>query len=221
MCTGAELIPLITAAAGTAVSYGAQDSARRAQDREAAAGIMRQAEFSRQANQKVQKNIQAVEQSDPQEDITKRQAVYMDALRRAQPTTDKALPEVAGGSHRYAEDVGAARDTAATEAGTSANLMARIDAPTIQATREGQMRNDTLSQLSMLGDQSAHQDYLTRLRASMKRPNPWAVGAGQALNGYGNGAAVNNAFGGSVWDDDTASSGLTADQRRQRYVGGP
>lgn len=221
MCTGAELIPLLIAGAGTAVSVGAQQSAARKQDREAAAGILRQAQLNREAGAKVSKTLDQLEQSNPQEDIAKRQASYMDALRRAQPSTNKALPDAVGGSDRFAEDVSAARGANAAEAGTTAGLMARIDAPTIQRTREGQLANDTLSQLSLLDDRSRQADYLTRLRVSMQKPNPWAIGAGQALNGYGSTLATENSFGdnSSIWNDDTLASGLTAAQRRLAGTG--
>lgn len=194
MCTGAEIGALALSAAGTGAGVVAQNQARARQDHEAAAGIIRQAELSRQANQKVQKNIQQVEQDDPNEDIAKRQATYMDALRRSQPTTNQALPAVAGGSHRFAEDVTGAQDASTGEAATSAGLMARIDAPSIRLEREGQAANNTLSELSLLGDKSAHQDYLTRLRASMAQPNPWLTGAGALAKGYGSAAAINGAY---------------------------
>lgn len=212
MCTGGELIPLLTAAAGTAAGTIAQNQARAQQDRAAAAGIARQAEFSRAANQKVQKHIQQVANEDPHEDIAKRQATYLDALRRAQPATDAALPAVAGGSHRFAEDVSGAQEAGAGEAANTAGLMARIDAPSIRLEREGQGINDTLSQISMLGDQSAHQDYLTRLRASMIQPNPWLTGAGALAKGYGSAKAVDGAF-----TDDTIP--VVAPKKRGRIPG--
>lgn len=220
MCTGAEIAALAVSAAGTGATSVANNDALRRKDRDTAAGILRQADLSRQANAKVSKNIQQLEQSNPNEDITKRQAVYLDALRRAQPAANQSLPVAAGGSQRFAEDVSNAQGATAGEAATSANLMARIDAPGIQRTREGQMAGDTLSQLSMLDDQSKHDAFLTQLRASMERPNQLLMGAGALAKGYGSARAVNGALDGSVWDDDTTSSGLTANQRRQRYVGG-
>lgn len=215
MCTGAELIPLLTAAVGTGATVYSQQAAQAKQDREAAAGIMRQRALSDQAQTKVAKNIQDLNASNPDQDIQTRQSTYMDALRRSQGAS-KALPNVGGASSRFAEDVGAAQTENATNAGVQANLQARIDAPGIQRQREAVNSANTVSDLSLLGGQSAGQDYLTRLRMSAIKPNPWISGAGQLAQGVGSGLAVNGGWGAGTnpWADDTAMSGFTAAARR-------
>lgn len=192
MCTGLELAALALGAAGTGVGLVEQQRALRRQDREAAAGILRQAEINRQASSRVRDAIQQVQQSGPEQATAQRRAAYLDALRRARPASSQSLPAVGGASQRFAEDVDAARDASAAEAANTAALAARIDAPAVQRLQEGQIAANTASQLSLLGDESNRQDFLTRLRVSMQRPNPWMLAAGDALKGFGSALAVNS-----------------------------
>lgn len=212
MCTGLEIAALAASLAGTGIGVAEQQRALRAQDREAARGILQQAELTRQASQRVGDTVRRIEQSSPDSAITERRAAYIDALRRAQPASEQSLPSVGGVSQRFAEDVAAARAASAAEAANTAGLTARIDAPAVQRLGENQLAADTASQLSLLDDRSRHLDYLTRLRASMKQPNPWVLGAGQALSAFGSGLAM-NAGGGATTPQDRREAGLVGPGR--------
>jgi hypothetical protein len=221
MCWQAAL-PLLLSAGGTALQYSAQNDARRRQDRETAAGIMRQAEMSRQASQKVSENVQELSQSNPEGDIQSQRAAYVEALRRSQPTRDSATPAAGNVSDRFSDSVGVARTEGEAEARDTADTMARVEAPTYQRLRENQGAADVASQLGLIQGRSAGQDYLTRLRVALTQPNQGQMAAGSVLSGFGNAAAANggfSGFGASPWDDGTAASGLTAVQRRQRWMG--
>jgi hypothetical protein len=203
-----------------AVQQDATQDARRRQDREAAAGIMRQAELTRQANQKVAQNVQELSQSNPEAQVQSQRAAYMDALRRAKPANDAAMPSQGGASSRFSDEVGIARTEGAAEAADIADTTARAEAPFLQRLQEGQRTADVASQLGILQGRSSGQDYLTRLRIALQQPNAGQMAAGSVLSGFGGAMAANGGWDGwgtgSPWDDGTAAAGLTANQRRNR-----
>lgn len=191
MCTGLEILPLILAAGGTAATTIAQQRAMSKQDEEAARGIMRQAELSREASQKVGENIEQFEASTPEGERVAALNDFTAALKRsqAQPGADALAAPAGATSERFAEDVGAARSANAAESRGLAERTARIDAPSFQRLREGQSSADLASNLGMIEGRSQAEDFLTRLRASSHQPNPFVTGIGGGLASFGNAMA--------------------------------
>lgn len=211
MCTGFELAAgaaaLSTAGAG-AQAYG-NNQALRSQDREAAAGIMRQAALQRQAQSGVADTIQKVAQADPKAIAAKQNATYVDALRRAAATQKGPISKVGGASDRYNADAGAAQDATAKFGTDQAALMARTDAPQLQRMQESQQIGREATNLGLLNDTSSAQAYLTKLRTAAIQPNPWIQGGGALLKGAGAGMSAYGAAqaAGSVAPDFYGASG--------------
>lgn len=207
-------LPLITSAAGAAVqNQSAQDTQRR-QDQAAAEGVMRQAALNRTADTKVAQSVQQLAASNDTQDVAKRRAAYTDALRKAAPVRAGTMPVNGNVSSRFADD--AATATADTEANAQAqaDLTARIEAPTYQRAREGVALDNTNTELSLLKGQSSGQDYLTRLRLAMTKPNPWLNAGGQVLSGLGNGMATNGGWdSGGLFGDGTIAPVKTTQKK--------
>lgn len=186
MCTGAEVAPLIAAAVGTGTSLYAQQDALRRQDRQAAAGIMRNAEIQNRAGARVNQEIQSVSASNPEAERKAANDDFITALQKANLSNGgPSLSGVGGASSRYAEDVGAARTAAGAESRTLAGNLARVDAPQYQRLREGQGAAATASDLGLLEREAGGNDFLTQLRVANQRVNPWVSGAGQGLSAFG------------------------------------
>lgn len=188
-------IPLILGAAGSYVQRDANNDALKAQERIAAEGILRQAAANREADAAVAQNVKTLAASNPEEDAAKRRAAYTDALRRSASSRAGALPTTGNVSSRFAGDVENAATQTEAEAAGLAGLTADIDAPMLQREREAHTANDTLANLSMIRGRAQGQDYLTRLRMAMQKPNAGQVAAGQLLSGFGGAVAGNGGFG--------------------------
>lgn len=192
MCTGLELlVPALVSAAGTGLSAFAADRARKKQDREAAAGIMRQAEFQKQAGERVNENIQKLRGSNPEGETRAAEGDFMAALKAQQKPgmPMDALQPFAGGSQRYAEDVSTAKQAGETDVAALVKNLAAIDAPTFQRLREGQTTADTASKLGLIDQASQGQDFLTKLRTSSITANPWLTALGTGMQAYGSAKA--------------------------------
>jgi hypothetical protein len=191
MCDPAT-IGLIVSAVGTGAQAIDQGSALRKRDQEVSAGIARQSALQREAGSRVNKTIQDVTKSNPDEARQAAQKDFMTALQKAKLTQGGAgLVTPAGAvSGRFATDVGSARTAAGTEATDLAGNLATIDAPTFQRLKEGQDVASTASDLGLIAGRSQGEDFLAQLRASQQRPNPWIQGAGQGLTAFGSALAT-------------------------------
>jgi hypothetical protein len=186
MCDPATIGMIITAV-GTGAQAIDQGSALRERDQEVAAGIARQSALQREAGGRVNKTIQDVTKSNPDAERQAAQNDFMTALKKAKLTQGGAgLATPAGAvSSRFATDVGSARTAAGTEAADLAGTTASIDAPMFQRLKEGQDVASAASDLGLIANRSQGEDFLTQLRASQQRPNPWIQGAGQGLTAFG------------------------------------
>lgn len=189
MGTGAELIPLALAAAGTAATaYNSYDTARRA-DRSAAQGIRDQAGHQREIDQRVNQEVQAVSRSNPEDAARKSTADFLGALRR---TRGAAAPAgVIGGSSRYADESGALGGQIQDYGADVAGNMGQINAPQLQRQQEGvgfgRLASDIGAQVRAAnGDQ-----FLNQLRQRAVRPNQGLQLFGELASTAGQGLAAN------------------------------
>jgi hypothetical protein len=193
MCFGAEAawVPAAIAAVSAGATGVAQGQALKRQDRETAANILQQSQRNREAGERVNRNVQELKTSTPDDAIAQRREAYTSALRRAQPGVDNAaLPSVGGASMRFAEDVGTARDASATSGAEDAGLMARLDAPGLQRQQEAQRAAGTASDLSLISGQAGGENAMSRIRLAGIAPNPWLTAAGQIGSNYAAGRAA-------------------------------
>lgn len=184
-------VATIAAVVGAGTTAVASSQALKRQDKEAASGILQQQALERKANSRVNQEIQKVKGSNPDAERATATNEYIAALRKAGLTTGgPALATPAGGvSGRFAQDVSSARASSGADARGLAGILARIDAPNLQRTREATSRAGAASDLEELSRQAGATDFLTKLRTSAIQPNPLLSGVGQGLSAYGSAMA--------------------------------
>lgn len=180
-----QVLPLIASAAGAGLQSKSQNDALAAQSREVARGQREQMSLRDRASQRVNEQIQSLAKSDPRAEEAQAESDFTAALKRAKLARGGADLEGRAGGARFRDDLGLARTQAETEGKTLAQQLARIDAPQFQRFREGVNTSNAATDLSILNDSSRARDFLTRLRAGMRGPNPLVSGLGQGLTAYG------------------------------------
>lgn len=190
MCTGLE-VPLILSAIGTGAGAYANNQALKKQDNIAAQGIRRQSQLSQEADSRVRQQIADTANSKPAADQASEEAQLMAAIRSQRAPQPEVLGAGSGASTRFAEDVANSRRTGNANVAQLITNLSKIDAPAIQRQREAVGTNRAATDLGLLGLRSQSEDFLTKLRASQVRPNPWVTALGSLAHGVGSGMAAN------------------------------
>ena len=189
------------AVASAAVSqYSAHRTAKK-QDANAARGIAEQARLQREANARTNEQLDVLETSTPDEEFRTRSSQIRDQLRKKQQLALSGIETTGGGD--AVKSMAAAAKPQATGYGDDINeWLSGMAAPQLQRQGEAFMRADTGSALNSIMRDSAQQDYLTRLRGSQIRPNPWLGMLATGLStyagtrGFGGGNTIAGAGGG-------------------------
>lgn len=169
MGTGAELIPLLLAGAGTAATaYNSYDTARRA-DRTAAQGIRDQAGHQRDIDQRVNQEVQAVSRSNPDDAARKSTADFLGALRRTRGAA--ASGGIAGGSSRYGDESGALGGQIQAYGADVADNMGQINAPQLQRQQEGVGLSRLATDIGAQARAANGDQFLNQLRQRNVRPS--------------------------------------------------
>jgi hypothetical protein len=182
---GAEvLIPLAIAAAGSGASaYNADRTAKR-QDQAAAAGIRQQGVRQREADRRVDTELDELAGSNPEAERRAANDQFMAQLQATRGTATGSTPGVPGAAARYGEQVSTNADASAATAAKVADLMSRVSSPLLQRQREGQGFARSATDIGMIGRAAAGDDFLNQLRLRAIRPNPWIDAAGGVAQGY-------------------------------------
>lgn len=208
---GQAAIPIALALASAGASaYNTAKTANK-QDKILAQGIREQGELQQQANRRLNDTINYFEGSTPDEikaQITSQMGRQLQ-LKRAQALA--ALQQPGGASEASQEAAQKAGLSAQDYAKTLAGLFGRIDAPVEQRRNEGFQRIDLGDDLSVTGRNSRALDYLTRLKASGVRRNPWLDILSAGLSGASTGVALGGG-GGIAGSGTVGGSQLTPQQ---------
>lgn len=194
----------------------AQQNALGRQEREAAQGILRQSALNREADTRVAQTTQQIAASNPDAERNAKRATYTDALRKSLGLRSGAVPVNGAVSDRYAQEASDTQDQTEADAAQLADTTAAIEAPIYQRQNEGVAVNNAGVDLSMLKGRSAGQDYLTRLRMAMQRPNGGLMAGGQLLSGAGGAFAGGGGFGGDGADMFDVPTGSAKKYGRMR-----
>jgi hypothetical protein len=176
--------------------YNTNQTAKK-QDRNAARGIAEQAKLQREANARMNKQLDTLETSTPEEEYSSRSGQIRDQLRRKQALALGSIQNTGGGDAVTAR-ADAGKGTAVDYGDMINEALSGMDAPMLQRQGERFMFADTANSLNTLGRHSAQQDYLTRLRGAGIRRNPWldmlsqagSAYAGSAAGGFGSGKTM-------------------------------
>lgn len=186
MCTGAELIPILMAGGGTALSMDAQQDAARDQARAAGDRARTADEFNRKAGSRVSEEISRLKSSTSEPEEKAAEGGFMAALRQAQANNGGVSEANTGGaSQRFAQDMDETSTANAAGNRGAARSLARIDAPFMQRVREGAGSSRARSDLSVLGNAAQGQDFLQQLRMSMIQPDAGQMALGSLVSSAG------------------------------------
>lgn len=176
------------ALATLAVGAYQQDRVADRQDDQAAAAIRTQSMLQRKADAKVNEQVQNLESSTAEDERAQRMDSYMDTMRANRGKLQAGLTPTFG-SEAFRQD--AANDVADVQqyAADTAGLMSRIDAAGMQRQGEAFGYGKLATDIGLIGRQSAGEDFMSRLRMSTIRRNPWIDAAVQAGGAYANSKA--------------------------------
>lgn len=176
------IAPVIMLAAAAANQYNTNQVAKK-QDSQAAIGIMEQGRRQKQADAKVNDEVQKLKTSDASDERATRLQDYMTTLARGKQSAQAGLtPDIGGAAFKAdsAQAATAVQDKAASTAG----LMARIDAPGMQRQGEGFDYGNLATDLDLIKRQAAGEDFLNQLRIRAIRRNPYIDLAAATASGY-------------------------------------
>lgn len=188
-------IALALMAAGTGLQYkNTQDTLKR-QDATAADGIRRQGVHQREADAKVNAEVEKLKASSAEDERARAQGQYMDALRKRGGNAQAGL-DTAVGSDAFREGAAEAATGVQQYGRDRAGLMARIDAPGLQRQGEAFGYGRLGTDLGLIGRESSGDNFINELRLRSIRRNAGKdllaglmTGGGGALLGAGSGAS--------------------------------
>lgn len=194
MGTEALWIPAVIAAVGAGVQGKEAHDTAKDQDEAAAQGIRTQAGRQREADARVQQEVNQIGESTPEDSQREATDAFMAQLKRTRSQAHGG-ESVGAVSDAYATDSANANKAVDQYGANRAGVLGRINAPGLQRTAETVSRLRAGSDLGQISRNSAGDQFLTQLRASQIRANPWIMAGGQALQGYGQGMATSSGAG--------------------------
>lgn len=183
MATSTIVALALAAAAAGGSYYNTQQTAKR-QDDAAAAGIRDQGKRQKEADAKVNGEVQKLKDSDAADERASALQSYMTTLAQHKQTAQAGLntPNIGGAAFQAGSEKAAGE--AAGDAANTAGLMARIDAPGMQRQGEGFDYGNLATDLSLIGRQAQGDDFLNQLRIRAIRRNPYIDAAAAGMNAY-------------------------------------
>ena len=189
MGTGAEfIVPALLAAGSAGVSYYNGRQTAKRQDNIIAQQIRQQGVRQQEADRAIASAMQERATQGAESDRAAIGSQYLDQVRAAQANAQRGLGQVGAVSNAYQQDANNAALGIGDYGARTADLMARIDAPTQQRQREGIADARTAMELDQIGRRSRSDDYLANLRLQGVQRNPWLDLASSAM-GIGAGFA--------------------------------
>jgi hypothetical protein len=170
--TEAFWIPAAIAAVSAGAQYANTTQANKRQDQSEAQAIQNQQAIRQKGEAEVNKTVQDVAKSNPNQIAGQATAQYVDQLRRnaagsSSPGVSSALAPVAGGSSRYNADKATAQQAVESYGNTKATEMGDLDAAVRQRQNEGLEMSTLNTNLNTLGAQSYAQNFVDQLRSSV------------------------------------------------------
>ena len=208
MCTGVEVAAMAASVAGAATSAIATGQQQNRQNDIAAAGILKQGQLQKQAENDVGQTVNTLNASNASTQAKTAQQLnaYRSALLQAQPLSAAASPGVPGASKAYGAAQAASSGSASDYVNKIATSAATTQGTQLERVNEGQSMADTATKLGVLGQQSGEQSYLTKLQVSSTQANPWVKGLGMLLQGAGMGLGM--ASGAGLFSSGQTSSAM-------------
>lgn len=203
--TGTYVAMAAMAAAAAMQAHNTAKTAKR-QDNQLAESIRSQSKLQREQDARVNEEVQKLGNSTMEESRAKRMDQFMQQLGRNRAGVTASLtPQF--GSDAFVADSNAAAEGVLAEAGDTAGLLARMDAPGMQRQGEANSFGHLATDTDLLKRRSQGQQFIDDIRLRAIRRNPYidlgagilgAVGKGMggmgSAGGAGGGLANSSAF---------------------------
>ena len=188
-------IPLLLSGLSAGASiYNTNKTASR-QDAATAASIRNQSAKQREADARVNEEVQKLQGSTSADERAQRLDQYMTQLRRNRAGQASGLSPVVG-SDTFKQDAAGALEGVQNQAGMTAGLMARMDAPAMQRQGEAFDYGHLGTDIGLLSREAKGQQFLDELRMRAVKRNPWLDAfsglTGAAASGWGTGIIPEN-----------------------------
>lgn len=198
-------VGLALSVGGAAVSYNNTKKTQRRTDNALFEQIRNQGLKQREADAKVNNQIQELEGSTSKDEKAGRLDDYMQTLRANRGRVEAGLTPTIGSDVFRADAANDAADVMA-HAGQSANLLSRIDAAGLQRQGEAFGYGNLATDLSLIGREAQGQNWLDELRvkrAARRNAGQDALaailsGAGSAVGSYSGGGSMPSGATGST-----------------------
>ncbi len=189
---GAAAVPIAIAVAGASVNeYNTRRTARK-QDEDIARGIMKTSATQREANQKINQNLDKLSESTSEPFKETLEGQFIDRVNKARTQALSGLNTPGGVSDAFTDSAADAKTGAIDYAGLISSLLAGVDASGNQRQAENADFGNLGEDLNILGRNADQDSFIAQLRASRHRNNPYLSVLGAGLSG----AATGDGFGG-------------------------
>ena len=187
----------VGAAVASAVlqQYNASQTAKK-QNQATVASIMEQGKLQREANQKINENIDELAKSSPEDEYQGRASDIRNQLRQKQAMALAGIQNTGGGD-AVTSMAAAAKPTAIGYGDDINRWISGIDAPMLQRQGEQFDRADVQAKLDFLRRNSAQENNLLQLKLAGIRPNPWLDMLSQGLSAYARAKGFGGTTGGT------------------------
>lgn len=222
-----QFIPLAIGLAGAAAQSAETKRVERKQDDQLAMSLIEQGKKQKEADTKVNEEVQELQASTAADERADRLDEYMQGLQRGRKGWESGGIDPAIGSDAFKADSAKAAEGVQQYAADTAGLVARMDAPGLQRQGEAFGYGNLATDLNLVGRESRGQRFIDELRMRAIRRNPNVDLAAGVATG------VAGAMGGGMGGGNTATamkgSGLTytapatrsGDSWLNAYGGGP
>jgi hypothetical protein len=194
MGTEALWIPAVISAIGAGASAYQTHQVAKDQDQAAAQGIRTQQAKQREIDARASQEIDALEQSSPEDERAAAMEKYMTQLRTARGNMegDGNIPNA---SDRYQKDVVASKAGIGNFGEKVADILSRVQAAGDQRRNEGYSFGRAGSDIAGTAREAQGADFLNRLRISGIQRNPWVDAGSNVLQGVAQGMSAKYASG--------------------------
>ena len=163
----------------------AQNQVLKQQNDAAAAGIIKQGQIQKSAEDTTAETTAKIASSTPAQQTAQQLASFQKAIQQSAPEQGSASPNVPGASKAYTATQATAGAGAQDYLSKIAGSAAVTEGTQLERVQEGQLLGATATQLGGLQQQSNEQSYLTKLQIQSAQANPWVTALGSVLKGVG------------------------------------
>lgn len=177
-------------AAGTTAQIVNQQQTARRQDNALAASLRQQGQDQQQANVATEQLLNKTAASTPDASQSKLLSGFKSALAANQGNATGGLNQVGNVSSAYTKAANDAAEGVTNYGNTTAGLLSAMEAPTVQRQNESALMTDFASQLGLIKQKSASDNFLAQMKLRGIQQDPWLNAAGSVASGLGGSLAL-------------------------------